>query len=842
MLTNWDHIDALFQQGLDLTPDARSAWLATLAEDVREPVARLLAASEASTGAFADAQQAAGAVFVEGQALSDGVTDAERRLGERIGPYRLERVLGAGGMGTVYLAERADGLFDRHVAIKLVQASRQRAQLHARFERERYILAQLQHPNIAQLLDGGLSEDGIPYLVMEYVDGVSLTTYCTENQLGLADRLRLFGKVCDAVQHAHQNLVIHRDLKPSNILVTPDGTVKLLDFGIAKLLQPTGASAFPSSVPLTLTGLPMLTPAYASPEQVKGEPLTTASDVYALGVVLYELLVGIRPFDVPTENVHEWARLIVEAPPTRPSLAIAKGDTRTSSTENADAREIHPFPTQLLKGDLDSIILCALAKAPERRYPTVNALADDLKRYLAGEPVSVQADSAWYVTGKLLRRHARPLGAALLLFVVALSFGGYHIVSVNHARALAEQRAQEAEQVTQVLDGMLYDFNPNALEGTILDISLVVPILSSLHARILSDLAGQPHLQAPLLHDVGTILHAHDLYPAAIRHFEQVDSVSALLQGEGAARWSAMAAFGVGRSLIELGDLDGAEAELHHALDGQHQLGAADPEGMARTYRTLGTALLDQGRHEDALVYYEAGRDVMVRAQMEDRPLYAALLNSIGTMRRLSGDAEAALKLHLEAQQYFRSQYQADHPNLGSVQRLLGMAYVDLKRPAQAEAAFREALRILSSHFPPTHVRVVNQYSSLGVFLLAQQRYAEAEVVYRDALSHAGDGHLHWYRSRFQHELAEALHGQGRYAESLAYHEAAWAYERANPSPWHEERIRDYAHAYAQTEMAVADYASAGAHLKEGQILASGHPTWEAQYDETLAQLRAQQP
>jgi len=287
-----------------------------------------------------------------------------------IGPYRVVRELARGGMGVVYLAERADGQFEQRVALKLMKRGMDSEEIHQRFLAERQILAQLTHPHIARLLDGGVSNEGQPYFAIEYVDGTAITAHCEARQLGVEQRLRLFLDVCDAVRYAHQNLVVHRDLKPSNILVTADGQAKLLDFGIAKLLrQETGETG------LTQTGLRVMTPEYAAPEQVLGEPVTTATDVYALGAVLYELLTGRRAHHLQSRTPTEVERVICEVEPEAPS-AVTTGALR-----------------KRLRGDLDTIALTALKKEPERRYPTVEQLASDVARFLGGLPVTARPDT-----------------------------------------------------------------------------------------------------------------------------------------------------------------------------------------------------------------------------------------------------------------------------------------------------------------------------------------------------------------------------------------------------------------------------------------------------------------
>ena len=402
----WQQIEALFEAVLEEAPEDRTAFLADACGDdqaLREEVEALLEA-DAQGGDF---------LHEVGERLFTPTTPA---LPERIGIYAVDARIGQGGMGTVYRAHRADGAYEQEVAIKVLKQP-DHAEHTQRFLAERQILARLSHPHIARLLDGGLTDAGQPYLVMEYVDGQPLTTYCDERRLSINERLALFCTVCDAVQYAHRNLVVHRDLKPSNILVTADGKVKLLDFGIAKLLDPD-PGAFGQAMPVTKTGLQVLTPEYASPEQVTAAPITTASDVYQLGILLYELLTGQRPYRLPSRLAHEVVRVILEEEPTRPSTAV----TRTAETGTRRAT-----PDQLrrrLSGDLDVIVLAALRKEPERRYSSAEALAADVQRHLEGMPVEAHAESTLYRLHKFMGRHRWAVAAVLAFVMLLTAYGG----------------------------------------------------------------------------------------------------------------------------------------------------------------------------------------------------------------------------------------------------------------------------------------------------------------------------------------------------------------------------------------------------------------------------------
>lgn len=433
---NWGQLEALFHQALERAPDERSAFLdEACGEDgaLRREVDELLAADDdhgSSDMGLAPSAETLSAALDE--------ATADRVLGSQLGPWTLQRLIGTGGMGRVYLASRTGADFEQQAAVKLIRPGLASDEILDRFRHERATLARLEHPGIARLLDGGAGEDGAPWLAMEYVDGEPLDQWCAERRLSVDERLELFLGVCDAVASAHSQLVIHRDLKPSNILVDRTGKPRLLDFGVAKVL------ASDTDVAVTITaGVPM-TPAYASPEQVLGSPVGTGCDVYALGVILYELLSGCRPYSLDDQTVAGWQKAICEQLPRRPSTAVLRDDaipalgvatlpTDEASPQSAPPSETVAAPSQAarcsttlkglesrLSGDLDNITLMALAKEPERRYLSVRALADDVRRHLDGLPVAAHAPSLVYASRKFVGRHraASALGSALLLALV----------------------------------------------------------------------------------------------------------------------------------------------------------------------------------------------------------------------------------------------------------------------------------------------------------------------------------------------------------------------------------------------------------------------------------------
>lgn len=489
----WEQVEALFAAALDHPAAERAAYLLAACPD--DPALR------AEARGLLDADEAA-AVYFRGL-QSDAVplispSESRDLIGQEIGPWRVLDVLGYGGMGHVYLAERADGLYEQRVALKVLRPGREASEMYQRFRAERQILASLDHPGIARLIGGGIMpyEDSpdLPYLVMEYVEGRPIDVYCAEHELGLRDRVRLFLGVCSAVHYAHQNLVVHRDLKPTNVLVMvdeADGTpsVKLLDFGIAKLLGPARSGS-------TRTTHPPMTPEFASPEQVSGAPITTAADVYQLGLLLYVLLTGHRPYSVDGLSLSDFAHVVLEQPPERPSAIVSEAESRA------------------LRGDLNAILLKALRKEPGTRYPSAESLGDDLARYLQGLPVEAHRGSTAYRLQKLVRRHRAGFFTAVLVFITLLGGGILYNVRVTAERNRAAAAAAKAEHVTDYLLGLFREDGWGE-GGTAQAREASLALLGPAARRLASDLQGDPEVQAQLSHAFGELFSSLGRYNLA---------------------------------------------------------------------------------------------------------------------------------------------------------------------------------------------------------------------------------------------------------------------------------------------------------------------------------------
>ena len=705
--------------------------------------------------------------------------------GQRIGPYRLERRLGEGGMGQVWLATRADGLYERRVALKLLRPGLGNADLRSRFDRERQILARLAHVHIARLLDAGISDDGQPFLALEYVEGMPLTEYARRAGLDMEARLGLFAQVCAAVSHAHANLVVHRDLKPSNILVTPSGEVRLLDFGIAKLLD-VGALPDPE---LTLTGMRAFTLHYAAPEQVRGEPVSTMTDVYSLGVVLYELLTGRKPYRPERPSDAAWEEAILQAEPLRPSLAVRRpawastiagtgpvsggpaGGARPAAApaggSEAEADDGRGLPARrlarALAGDLDNIILKALSKAPEQRYASVEALAQDLQRHREGRPVLARPQSMGYRVSRYLRRHAWAVGTATGVIAILLS-------TLAGVTWQARQQAIEARRA-EAMRGFVIALFENTGAGNRDGSVDVRALLDAGVRRAETELADQRLGRSELLGliarlrvglgDYREALAVLDRQASSLDDPEVPDTLrveSALQRGRalralgqpercvqamrplqpvaeravGARQPLQAAAFlsELGRCERGLADYAAARVLFERSLALRRGEGAAEAESLTDLAALLG----DAGQTDGAITGMRQALDRLRSATGERNGLGVVIWRSLGGLYRERGDVPAAIAALRQAQEIALTIYGAGHPSTIEVQRQLGSVFSDEGRLAEAEPLVRMAHERLIERLGPAHPDVGSTWNSLGVIAFERGEFEASASALRRAV------------------------------------------------------------------------------------------------------------
>ncbi|MEL6442889.1 MAG: serine/threonine-protein kinase [Bacteroidota bacterium] len=755
----WNRLYALFDDACARPPAERLAFLRAACgdDDALYAEAAALVAADANTDVLLDG------VALDVIALDDVGSAAAALLGDldlvgtQVGPYHLVRQLGTGGMGDVYLAERASAdeqaQFEQQVALKLVKPGMDSRQVLRRFQQERQILARLDHPHIARLLDGGVTERGQPYFVMEYVEGVPIDAYCDAHRLTVDERLGLFQDACRAVLYAHSQLVVHRDLKPSNILVTEsaDGQpgprkpiVKLLDFGIAKLLaEDDDATA------LTRTGGAVMTPAYASPEQVRGEPVGTGTDIYSLGVVLYELLAGQRPYALPERDRLAAVQMLAQQEPEPPSTVVRRATTGADATgpgatgtQITEARRTQPERLRRrLTGDLDVICLTALRTEPERRYPTVAALLDDVRRHLTGLPVTARRDTAAYRLGKFVQRHRVGVVATVVVGVLFAALASFYTVRLAAERDRAQAEAAKATEIAAFLEGIFEVADPSIAQG---DTVTARALLDEGAARIETELAGEPEVQAQMMTVMGNVYRSLGLYEDAERLYTDALALRETLFGPRHAD--------VASSLDDLGAMDYARGNYARGAERYQQALAIKEALYAPTDAEVLTSLTGVARAMHWLDSLVIAESLYVHVLDQRRAHHAAdtlalanaLLN-VGAINQLQRRFEEAEPYFQEGLALLRAHSDASPLQISEITNDLGVLLKNLERYGEAEPLYRETLAIRQRILGDTHPRVATSLNNLGAFLRSTEQYEEAldvslraVEVYRAAL---GDDH-----------------------------------------------------------------------------------------------------
>jgi serine/threonine-protein kinase len=780
----WQRVGEIFDVVVDAPAGERAEVLSRLCADdveLRREVEALLAADADATTFEHGVDSARGA------AAADWIESASeaQSADERIGPWRLLRELGRGGMGVVWLAERADGQFEQRAALKLVKRGMDTDAVLARFLRERQILARLEHPHIARLIDGGVTDGGQPWFAMEYIEGEPLLPWCQVRRASLQQRLRLFQDVCTAVQFAHGQLIVHRDIKPSNILVTAAGEAKLLDFGIAKLLD----ESRPESTATSQGGHRPLTPAYAAPEQLRGEPVTTATDIYALGVVLYEMLAGRRPF-APGD-----AATMAEV------SSRAQSDTRPPAPSKVAAADA-PVPSRRLRGDLDTIVLKALEREPQRRYATVEAFAADVRRHLAGRPISARRDRIAYRMRKFVGRHR--LGVAASLFGVCALFAALGF-ALWQARAKTRE-AENSQQVTRFLTGLFEGADPALAHGKLLSAQ---DLLDQGAQRLRADARIAPDVRARLLQTVATTYTSLGLYDRALplaqeamalrrsdparadaevaESLDELGRIYRLKADYAQAEPLLRSALAMRRAVLKQDDpaviesldhlaaldrakghFQDADALLAKAVQSARRRFGSDAVETARYLDDYAANLDDMGKRTGALALYRQALSIREKNLGVDDPEVANSLLSLGVHLDQSGNFDSAMPLVERALAIRKKIYGPHHPLVAFAEIDVAGVYEDENRLDAAEGLAQDALAVGRASLPPDHPKIGEALNMLAILRMSRRDFAGAVPMGREVLDRFAKtlGPDHPDTLTAKNNLAYALLHAGRAAEA----------------------------------------------------------------------------
>ena len=737
----WRAVSPYLDQALEIPTEQRAAWLASLrTED---------AALAADLQTLLDENE----VVHQSHFLEHALLDSRAKLtqsltGQIVGTYKLVELIGQGGTGSVWLAERCDGRFQGRAAVKLLNIALVGRAGEERFSREGTILARLRHTRIAHLIDAGVSAAGQPYLVLEHVDGRNIDRYCDERALGIEARLRLFLDVLEAVAHAHANLIVHRDIKPPNVLVSQDGQVKLLDFGIAKLIERNAewdTSATVGMSALTREGGAALTPEYAAPEQVAGGAITTATDVYALGVLLYVLLSGQHPAGSAVSTPATLIHAIVDTEPRRVSDAVV-GPTETPEAIAQHAIQCGTTSSRLrraLRGDLDTIVAKALKKKPAERYTSVTAFADDIRRFLNHEPISTRPDTLHYRTARFVRRHVR--GVAMTTAVVLLLGGAtvFHMSRLSAERDRAQREATKAAKVSEVLTGILLGADPIANRATAEGLT-VRGLLDAGAEQAQKELVGHDEAHAEILTILGRLYRRFGAFDKAQHLLEQALESGRKVFGPEHVR-VAQTLNDLGALLIERADYANAERRLEQALAMRRKLLGSEHADVAVTLVELGRIYQDLGFTERAEPLLREALAIRRKALGDDHRETAVSLSAVASVLRLRGDLAGAERLLQQSLELNRKTRGADHPNTGMSMHDLGLIAATRGDLPAALSQFRQALEIHRKAYGDKHPTVAVALNSIARVLHLQGRHAEAAAALQDAIAMArpslGDDH-----------------------------------------------------------------------------------------------------
>lgn len=791
MNTNWKKLEELFSKALELDKNERLLFLEKSCGDDKNLLKEVISLLNEDEKIHPLLDKKASELI-----------NAEEKLnftGQQIGNYKIIEEIASGGMGTVFLAERCDGVFEQKVALKIIKPGLSTIPIIRRFQHERQILANLQHPNIAKLFDGGVTDDKRPFFTMEYVDGIPLDDYCDQQKLNIEKRLKLFIKVCETVQYAHNNLVIHRDLKPSNILIQKDGTIKLLDFGISKVLS---AESENHDMPtITQAEINLLTPEYSSPEQIKNINISVSTDVYSLGLILYKLLSGKSAHEFKTRTFNEFEKVICETNISKPSTVIFNSDNKIFENRKIHQQKLR----KTLNGDLDNICLMALRKEPERRYASVEMFAYDIQRYLDNLPILARKESFGYSAKKFIIRHKTAVIANIALFFIVNGLILFYTIQLKEQRDKANLEAKKAEQVASFLQDLFLVADPNESKGETITAR---ELLDRGASKLLIGLDEDIEIKSQLLNTIGKVYTNLGLFTSAEEIFTEIKENTYLEAIDKETYIETLINLGktygfngkydlAGDILIKaknegekflperhvlIGDLynslgihfyhtavfDSASKYYKKAEQNFIANYGSESRQLATILYNFGVIEFEKGNLQISDSLYRKSLEMYIKIKGEIDAETAMVQNELASVLRHSGKFDEAEKLYKKALETRLKIWGNNHPDVAHTLNHLSRLYYNQEEFEKAEPLVRKSLSIRENLYDETHPEVSASKSSLAGTLMGLKNYEEAEKLYRSAYNASMKkfGKSHPYTPALLSNVGTALMEQKKYNEA----------------------------------------------------------------------------
>ncbi|MBD3615194.1 MAG: serine/threonine protein kinase [Gracilimonas sp.] len=701
--SKWKKIEYIIDHVLDLKKKDRNSFIEQTCGDdpnLKNEVYQLLESISDSEGWLEDPETFKEGLFEDLSEDIKQISAQQSLIGTTLGSYTIKEQIGEGGMGAIYLAERSDGEFKHQVAVKIIRNGRGTKENIKRFKREQRILARLNHPGIAHLYDGGVTNDGFPYIIMEYVDGMPITEYCIIHRCTINQKIALFKQVLEALRNAHENLTIHRDLKPDNILIDQSGNVKILDFGISKLLLDDEDTI------LTKTGSRLLTPRYAAPEQIRQENITTATDLYALGVVLYKLLTDSDPIDLDDLTQYQVEQAIISEEPSKPSNKVSD-----------------PKLKKQLQGDLDAIVLKSIRKEPDSRYRVANDFLKDLNNFQEGLPVSAQEDSFRYRSLKFIKRNKQGISIAAGILILIVSFTGFYTNRITQERNTAQLEAEKSEEISSFVIGLLEQNYPENSRGD----TITVRHILDKSIRDIQDIDKDPQVRAKLLQVIG---HAYNTVGEPRKAKPILDQSIQILEEAGAKHTDLAHTYNVmGVITRDLGKLDSSKIYLQKAVNMFREVEETNMPEYPKALKNLAYVLRLNSEYEQASVLIEEALNIEYKIYEVPDVNIAESVYILASIHRYLGNYQDALEYQFTSLEMLEAMIQGPHPGIVANLSNIGTLYKILDRKTDSKKHYKKALAMAENLYGPNHPEVANLSSNISSIYIEEHKFDSAKTL-----------------------------------------------------------------------------------------------------------------